>query len=179
MSYDPRDEFLQQLPTGGRMVEVGVKEGDFSQRILDICQPDRLLLVDPWAVNPLPEYEGSIYGPSVEQAELDAMCRRVKTRFAGDDRVIVDRATSERASAMVVAGWADVVYIDGDHIDVYADLLHWWPAVKPGGLLTGDDYATTGRWWGDAVTRDVDRFAAERGLAVRTVVERQFLITKP
>jgi hypothetical protein len=36
---------------------------------------------------------------------------------------------------------ADLIYIDGAHgeYEVYGDLMHYWPLLRPGGIL-GDDY---------------------------------------
>jgi len=37
---------------------------------------------------------------------------------------------------------ADMIYLDGSHeeIDVAADLRAYWPLLKPGGIMFGDDY---------------------------------------
>ena len=37
---------------------------------------------------------------------------------------------------------ADLIHIDGSHEyeEVVDDLQHWWPLVRPGGVLLGDDY---------------------------------------
>ena len=57
----------------------------------------------------------------------------------------------------------DLIHIDASHeyADVAADLRHWWPLVRPGGALVGDDYQ---------VFRDVEKavkeFAGARSLAV-------------
>jgi len=36
----------------------------------------------------------------------------------------------------------DFIYIDGDHLyeSVIADLKGWWPKLKDGGIMAGDDY---------------------------------------
>ena len=50
---------------------------------------------------------------------------------------------------------ADVIYIDGSHDyeDCKADLANYWPLLRQGGILFGDDYEA---WPG--VTRAVDEF---------------------
>ncbi|MBV8523326.1 MAG: class I SAM-dependent methyltransferase, partial [Acetobacteraceae bacterium] len=42
----------------------------------------------------------------------------------------------------------DLVHLDGghDYRSVMADLQAWWPLVRPGGILIGDDYNTNGVW---------------------------------
>ena len=39
-------------------------------------------------------------------------------------------------------GSLDFVYIDGDHTlkGTNTDLAAWWPKLRPGGWLCGDDY---------------------------------------
>lgn len=59
---------------------------------------------------------------------------------------------------------ADIVYVDAahEHDAVAADLAAYWPLVKPGGVMFGDDY--TAGWPG--VVSAVTEFAAARGLRV-------------
>ena len=44
---------------------------------------------------------------------------------------------------------ADVVHIDGGHDfeAVAGDLAQWWPILRPGGILIGDDYHASGEVW--------------------------------
>ena len=67
----------------------------------------------------------------------------------------------------------DVVYIDASHEyeDVRADIAAWWPLVKPGGLLCGDDYDPV---TDPGVVRAVDE--AARGCKV---VGRMWQVEKP
>lgn len=49
----------------------------------------------------------------------------------------------------------DIVYIDGSHMaeDVYYDLMHTFPLVKPGGIVICDDYL----WWlGDVMIHKLE-----------------------
>jgi hypothetical protein len=43
----------------------------------------------------------------------------------------------------------DLLHIDAahDYASVMADLHHWWPRLRPGGVLIGDDYYTNGVTW--------------------------------
>jgi len=61
---------------------------------------------------------------------------------------------------------ADMIYIDGSHDyhDCATDLRDYWPLLRDGGILFGDDYAV---WPG--VTRAVDEFVDRNGLARRAV----------
>lgn len=59
----------------------------------------------------------------------------------------------------------DMVFIDGghDYDQVMLDLESWFPKVKPGGLLAGDDY-TISEVFELGVRRAVNDFALKRGL---------------
>lgn len=69
---------------------------------------------------------------------------------------------SADASVYFKDGTVDLVFIDGDHRShaVFRDISHWWPKVRPSGIMCGDDYV----WPGVAlavkdwlvVLRDVD-----------------------
>jgi predicted O-methyltransferase YrrM len=81
------------------------------------------------------------------------------------------------SAAELLAGFdvqADLIYIDGGHAEyeVYGDLVHYWPLVRPGGILFGDDYWTT--WSG--VIRAVNRFVYEQHLPLETNSGKWFVV---
>lgn len=57
---------------------------------------------------------------------------------------------------------ADLMYIDGSHDqgDVYNDISNYYPLLKSGGIMFGDDYG--GAWKG--VKHDVEKFSKENNL---------------
>ena len=55
-----RGRLLDKMPKGGTAAEIGVWEGQFSRRILEICAPDRLHLIDPWMY--MPEFSNTGFG---------------------------------------------------------------------------------------------------------------------
>jgi len=68
-------------------------------------------------------------------------------------------------AAMVVGGKnivADVIHLDGAHhySSVLADLEAWWPMLRPGGILIGDDYDP--HWLG--VVRAFNEFFGALGI---------------
>lgn len=71
---------------------------------------------------------------------------------------------------------ADAVYVDAGHdeAEVAADIAGFWPLLKPGGIMFGDDY-TTG-WPG--TVRAVNRFVADHGLKLMGT-EVKWLVRKP
>ena len=139
----PRVELLRLLPKGGTVAEIGVQRGVFSQSILDIVQPERLHLIDPWAQQTQGDY---LADPSNVDDERHAdHLAHVRTQFA--EPIATGQVTLHRAfSQDVVDGFADGgfdwIYIDGDHtFDAVArDLALYAPKIAPGGLILGHDY---------------------------------------
>ncbi|MCX6907748.1 MAG: class I SAM-dependent methyltransferase [Verrucomicrobia bacterium] len=58
------------------------------------------------------------------------------------DRIVPLRTWSQSASQMFLPGAFDLVFIDGGHSYdcVLADIRAWFPLVRVGGVLCGDDY---------------------------------------
>jgi hypothetical protein len=139
---DYRGFLLRSLPRGSVGCEIGVWEGDFSAEILRVVRPSRLVLIDPWLFQP--EFGGAWYGGSLmkSQAEMDQVYERVRTRFAGKGDVEILRGKTEDVATAVGPASLDWVYIDGNHeyAHVRRDLAFARHAVKPGGLVLGDDY---------------------------------------
>jgi Methyltransferase domain len=160
-----RNHLLRKLPKAGAVVEVGVWEGDFSQRLLDRLRPRTLHLVDPWQF--VPEQGSAWYGGAraESQEDMDRIYERVTARFSrevADGRVVISREPSVEAAKTMASRKFDVVYIDGDHTydAVRADLRAWAPLVAENGVLAGDDYGDAG-WWAGGVKRAVDEFASQ------------------
>ena len=131
-----RTDLLERFPKGGKIVEVGVDNGDFSADILRVTQPSELHLVDSWG--------SERYHKGKQQAVQD---RFAKQTAEGIVQVHVGLST-ERA-ADFKDGSLDVVYIDTDHSyeTTRAELSLFGPKVRPGGFLAGHDYIM-GNWAG-------------------------------
>jgi hypothetical protein len=73
---------------------------------------------------------------------------------------------------------ADVVHIDASHEyeDVVADLRAWWPRVRCGGILLGDDYNRGSHWPG--VRRAVNEFVMREGLRLRREGPQKWAVQK-
>lgn len=91
---------------------------------------------------------------------------------AGLTNVIPMSTLSEIAVGYFPDRSLDLIYVDGDHatVAVSQDLNLWWPKLKPGGVICGDDYA----WPSVAVA--VDGFARRTGLAVKVLYDNKFWI---
>ncbi len=128
---------IAQLCAGGRGAEVGTFNGTFADQILEQGGVGELICVDPYRA-----YDD--FKDAINEMDLDAIyaqAQRFLSRFG--DRVRFIREFSEEAAAQVEDGSLDYVYIDGNHQSLFVqkDMNAWWPKLKPGGLLLGDDVA--------------------------------------
>ena len=188
MFYLPLDRLnlLHFLPPEGEVVEIGVAEGGFSQRIADIVRPKRLHLVDPWTHQDDAEYEAD--PNNVSTADHESRYRAVQARFATDieaGSVVLHRTTSVEAAKTFADGSLDWVYIDAMHTyqAVTADLEAYAAKVKEGGFILGHDYTTLPYYleMGFGVVEAVNDFVGRSGwyfLALTSEVPPSYVLTK-
>lgn len=83
-----------------------------------------------------------------------------------EDRIVPLPQTSAIAARLLAhhSVKAELIYIDGSHDegDVLADLEGYWPLLKAGGVMFGDDYD---EFWPGLIL-DVEHFGEQRGLKV-------------
>lgn len=156
-----RDYVLSLLPKGKTGAEIGVWTGDFSARILEVAEPRRLHLIDPFVTRTEPAYAQAWYG-TAGGIDMDHVRNGVADRFADEiaaDRVHLHIQPSQEAMAKFPPGSLDFVYIDGDHTydAVSSDLELSFLACCPGAMICLDDYVSDG-WWGDDVIRAAHEF---------------------
>jgi hypothetical protein len=144
MKKDQLPSFECAKLVDGLFVEVGTWEGDYSYELLKHTQCKKLYCVDPYK-----HFEGSIYPDgmnSLTQVEFDTKYNTVCNRFSEfGDRVEFLRLNSCDAAKKFEDGSLDFVYIDGNHDFKFVldDILAWYPKVKNGGYLCGDDIYST------------------------------------
>lgn len=173
-----RDRLLSSLPKGGAVAEIGVWEGRFSKRILEICAPRELHLIDPWLY--MPEFSNTGFGKKKNADLMEQRYHTVVADFAEDARVKVHRATSEAALSKMPDGSLDWVYIDGNHNEPFVgqDLALSLLKVKPDGIIAGDDLNWMADELGAPVRRAVEALVAGLGdKASLRVMANQYIIT--
>ena len=179
---DDREWLLKRLPKHAVCAEIGVYEGRFSELILSTTRPRKLHLIDPWKYEADPTYERSFYGKSKghSQARMDGMYESVVKCFKSK-RVEIHRDASAACSSRFPDNYFDWIYIDGNHLYEFVkqDLESYFPKIKSGGIVAGDDYGRDpNRWDKDGVKRAVDE-AIETGLYQKIVIDKnQFLLKK-
>lgn len=175
---ETRRRMLEQLPKGGVGAEVGVWEGRFSETILEVCAPTTLHLIDPWEYDP--RFNNTGFGRKKNAERMPQMHELVAEKFAGDDRIVMHRATSQEALLEMEDASLDWIYIDGNHNEPFVgiDLAMGLKKVKPDGVIAGDDYH-----WNDGdgtpVKAAVEKIMEKLGdTATLEVMGQQYIIRR-
>lgn len=180
---DARRAAIDLATKRGVGAEVGVHLGEFSSTILTIARPTLLYLIDPWKYFPDPAHKEAMYGGERDiQKDMDGRYEGVLKKFhreISSGVVKVYREFSVEAARLIGHEELDYVYIDADHSyeGVSQDLKSFFPKVKKGGLIFGDDYSLGG-WWKDGVVRAFNEFVAETNSIVEFKMDGQFVVRK-
>ncbi|MFN3824981.1 MAG: class I SAM-dependent methyltransferase [Pseudorhodobacter sp.] len=172
-----RGRLLARMPKGAKVAEIGVWEGNFSRRILEICEPAELHLIDPWLYQP--EFGNTGFGRKKNEHLMEVKYQDVVAAFKDDPRVRIHRATSEDALSALPDGSLDWVYIDGNHNEPFVgnDLALCLQKVKPDGIITGDDFNWQAEASGAPVKRAVEALVDQLGdQAKLTLMANQYII---
>ena len=160
---------LTKINNNDVCAEIGVWKGDFSSDILK-RNPSILHLIDPWVHQ---DYKKMWY--SIEQKKMDTIYNNVCKKFADDSRVKIHRNFSTEVK--FPNEHFDWVYIDGNHTYpmVVKDLEFYYPLVKKGGFLCGDDYGWTSIDCPIGPKPAIDEFAKAYNLSLE-IKGNQFVI---
>jgi len=122
-------------------VEVGVEKGRYSEVLLKANPNLHLSCVDPWSTL---AYAPGIDAVDYEQPLWDKYYEETVYRLKPyAHRTTIIRDYSVRASQHFHDNSLDFVYIDGNHdfLNVTQDIDAWKKKIRPGGILSGHDYA--------------------------------------
>ena len=172
-----RDRMLGQLPKGAIVAEIGVWEGFFSGRIMEICQPATLHLIDPWLY--MPEFANTGFGRKKNEHLMEQKWHDVIARFKDQPQVKVHRGLSEVVLGGMPDGALDWVYIDANHNEPFIgnDLALCLAKVKHDGIIAGDDFNWQSDQSGAPVKHAVEKMLAELGdQASLTLMANQYII---
>lgn len=172
-----RDRMLGQLPKNAVVAEIGVWEGFFSGRIMEICQPATLHLIDPWLY--MPEFANTGFGRKKNEHLMERKWHDVVARFKDQPQVQVHRGLSEVVLGGMPDGSLDWVYIDANHNEPFIgnDLALCLAKVKHEGIIAGDDFNWQAEQSGAPVKHAVEKMLAELGdYASLTLMANQYII---
>lgn len=129
-----RDALINYMPKQSIVAELGVAQGNFSEKILSITIPKELHLIDSWAHDH-------------RYLELkDDIINRFNQEIE-DGRVFVHQGFSTTELAKFDDGYFDWIYIDTSHDyeSTAKELEISRHKVKKDGIIAGHDYVT-GHW---------------------------------
>jgi predicted O-methyltransferase YrrM len=135
-------ETARSMPENAVVVEIGSFKGRSSVATcegLSSVPGARFVAIDPWRRKDV--RTGDVY--EAGDPDEDRVYRRFLRNTGPYDFVEPMRTTSLEAVKDFADESVDWIFIDGDHrFDaIRADILAWYPKVKPGGLVSGHDYS--------------------------------------
>lgn len=149
LSFDASTKMPIEVPNYGRAnmaelfaelgfkvgVEVGVRDGGYSKTLMN-ANPGLTL----YGVDPYEPHQG--YRDHVRKSTFEAFETEAHTKLDGFERYHFIRDYSHNAVHQFEDGSLDFVYIDGDHsfYNATQDIELWSKKVRPGGIVSGDDY---------------------------------------
>jgi len=165
---------LNQLNLVGNAVEVGVWHAGFARHNLLHWHGKRYYMIDTWQHrnNDSSRDKNSIF---VEEHERDFnIAKNVTAHWLNTGQAVMIRSFAEAAVHTFQDEYFDFIYIDANHEykSVMRDMRMWWPKLRPGGMLAGDDFADmhdtfyrlpTAKLWKWGVKSAVASFAKEVG----------------
>ena len=164
-----------------KIAEVGVAYGYHAEHILDEFSDIEYYGFDPYVsgYDPNDGFDADIkilFGngdiPAMDRL-YNAVNYKLESKYG--DRAKINRIPGEKADSLFEKYFFDIAYIDGDHTydGVIRDLNSWYPLVKKGGILCGDDY----NW--DGVRDAVLDFFKEKEIEVFSPVYHKWYVVIP
>lgn len=124
----------------GYGVEVGVAEGWYSSKIMELGSVQIMFGVDPYE-----RHRG--YMDYTRESTYNRLKAKAHERLDKYDNYNFIEDYSLNVAKDFGDGMLDFVYIDGDHsyTAVMDDIEVWLPKLKLGGIIAGDDYTRSDR----------------------------------
>jgi hypothetical protein len=167
----------RHVPPGGVGAEIGVHKGYLTRYLLDVLQPSQLHLIDPWYL-----VGANWTWGSGDRSTTNALAAVVR-RYAGEltsGRVVLHIGFDLEVLAGLPDACLDWVYLDTTHEQAHtrAELELLRLKVKPGGLITGDDWRSDPQHRHHGVALAVRSFVEDHGydLVHASDVDQQWVI---
>lgn len=141
------DSAVERVPPHAVMVEVGCWQGRSLAYLADRVRASGKR-INLWGVDhgvgTDSDTERPLHGPTLAACggnTLGLLAANLRACGLADVAVPMG-CTSLRAASLFPPASVDFVFLDAahDYQNVRADLAAWWPAIKPGGVLSGHDY---------------------------------------
>lgn len=130
------ESFLKKMDKNSIAVEIGTDEGNFSEKILNANENITLYCIDPYIS--YDDYKDAINTKTGDEL-FKKTYNKLKSKYG--ERVKFIRNFSSDKSTIENIPPIDFLYIDGNHSYKYVleDLENYYPKVKNGGIIMGDD----------------------------------------
>jgi len=137
-----REEILGHLPKNGRIVEVGVALGDFSQKMISAMSPEHFTAIDLFEWHQLETLWGKPASVLFQGKEHERFYRDRFHELSQKGRLDIRRGTSWEKLSELPDDSCDFIYIDAahDYESVRKDILAAAPKVRRGGSIGLNDY---------------------------------------
>jgi hypothetical protein len=124
-----RFKLLELLPKNAIVAELGVANGDFSQKIWDITSPQKFHIIDFWG--------SSRYNTTLKKNVL----KRFEDQIT-EGKVEINLGLSTGVVSSFKDDYFDWIYIDTDHsyLTTKEELELYAPKMKKGGIIAGHDF---------------------------------------
>lgn len=174
-SDDEKEWYKKQAQKikNGKFIEIGVYQGASLLSIADILKNNKtkVYAIDPWELNS--EEIGYQYQNKEFMTKSRKLFESINQKYKLGIEIIQDM--SQYCSGRFKDNSIDMVFLDGDHtfITVLKELELYWPKVKKGGMIAGDDYT-----W-ESVKQAVDKFSKDKMLKLDLYKKIIWSIKKP
>jgi glycosyltransferase involved in cell wall biosynthesis len=148
------DLAIKYCPDNSTFVEVGSWMGRstcyMGEQIKKSSKNIKFYAVDTWQGSEEPQHKETIEKLKNENLTLFDIFNHHIQMCGLQKQVIPLKTTSVEAAKQFEDNSLDFVHIDASHDyeNVLADIIAWYPKVKPGGFITGDDYVIS---WGGVI----------------------------
>lgn len=167
---------LAQMVGASNILEIGVAYGYHADFLCSVLPNIRYVGVDPYLADYDPDDIFSndvqkLFSEKNPQQAMERLFNVVSSNFLKfEGRAKLLREKSWDAADQFENQSLDLVYIDGDHTyeGVVKDLATWFPKVKRGGMICGDDIGWPG------VKKAVDEFFIRLGKEYQIISKNGF-----
>lgn len=166
-----------------KVAEIGVFAGDLSKRLLGQRNDLHLTMIDSWSDTHSEAFKDTAdFHANLSRKDQDDFYNLAKavTSFA-QERATIIRKPSQEAANDIEDNFLDLVFIDADHSyeGCKSDIEAYYDKVKPGGIISGHDYANDDWRFGPMVKRAVDEFVSSKSLALELGENYCWFVKKP
>lgn len=150
-----REELLERIKKNCTCAELGIFEGEFSEKILNIVNPSKFYMVDIFAGEMMSADKNNENMKYIKNLEL--VYYALVKKYQDDKRVSIYKGTSGTFLDSMPDNSLDFVYIDANHSyeGVKLDIFKSYEKIKTGGFICGHDYNNV---YHPGVVKAVDEF---------------------